>query len=147
VLVTGSLEVLQTLDYLSTETIDVSGANATITRSVALQVPDGVEAERQNVSVTITIEPARGQRAITIAPTIVNVPSGLTAVLQTTSLTVRVSGETPVLDELTPTAIRATVDAGGLSEGVHTLDIDITLPGNVLLDSVDPPQAVIALRP
>jgi YbbR domain-containing protein len=77
----------------------------------------------------------------------VNVPAGLTAVLQTSSLTVRVSGETLVLDELTAGAIRATVDASGLTEGAHTLDIDITLPSNVLLNSVEPQQAVIALRP
>jgi len=147
VLVTGSLQILQTLDFLLTEAIDVSGANATISRSAVLQVPDGVHVERESVTVTITIEPSRGERAITIAPTIVNVPVGLTAVLQTSSLTVRVSGETLVLDELTPGAIRATVNASGLTEGAHTLDIDITLPGNVLLNSVEPAQAVIALRP
>jgi YbbR domain-containing protein len=147
VLVTGSLQILQTLDFLLTETIDVSGATDTISRTVALQVPDGIQVERGDVLVTITIEPSRGQRAITIAPTIVNVPAGLTAVLQTSSLTVRVSGETLVLDELTAGAIRATVDASGLTEGAHTLDIDITLPSNVLLNSVEPQQAVIALRP
>jgi YbbR domain-containing protein len=147
VLVTGSLQILQTLDFLLTETIDVSGADATISRSVGLQLPDGVEVERQNVTVTIVIEPAPGQRAITVAPTVVNVPSGLKVVLQTTALTVRVSGDTLLLDELTPANIRAIVDATGLAEGVHTLGVDVTLPGNITLDSVEPPRAVIALLP
>jgi YbbR domain-containing protein len=147
VLVTGSLEILQTLDYLATEPIDVSGASETITRSVALQIPTGVVAELQNVSVTIEIVPDEGQRAITVAPSVANVPSGLNAVLQTSSLTVRVSGETRVVDELTPADIRAIVDAAGLAEGVHTLNVQVILPTGMTLDSVEPPQAVIALRP
>jgi YbbR domain-containing protein len=147
VLVTGSLETLQSLDFLSTEPIDISGATATVERSVALQIPDGIEADREAVTVTIEIVAAPGERAITVAPVVINVPDGLTAVLQTTSLTVRVAGPTPVLNELTPANFQATVDAEGLAEGVHTLDVDLTVPQGITLTGIEPVQAVIALRP
>ncbi len=147
VLVTGSLETLQSLDSLLTEPIDVSGANETITRSVDLQIPEGVQAEREAIDVVIEIKPAPGSRAITVAPVVTNVPDGLNAVLQTSSLTVRISGDTPVLNELTAADIQATVNASGLAEGSHTLDVKVVVPNNVRLDAVDPQQAVIALRP
>lgn len=147
ILVTGPLEVLQSLDFISTEPIDVSGANSTITRSATLQVPTGVEAERQSVNVVIEVAPAPGSRAITVVPTILNVPTGLTAIPQTTSLTVRVTGPTPVLNELTPANIQVTVNADGLTEGIHTLPVEVDVPDNVQLNGVDPGQAVIALRP
>jgi len=147
VLVSGPLELLQSLDFLFTEPIDLSGASATVTRSVGLLVPTGVEPERRTVTVTISIEPAPGARAITVAPTVVNIPNGLTVVIQTTSLTVRISGDTPVINELTPADIQATVDATGLAEGVHSLAVKVTVPNNVTLDAIEPVQAVIALRP
>ena len=145
--VTGPLEVLQTVDAIETEPIDVSGASATISRSIGLQLPAGVQTQRQNVNVTIEIVPAPGTRAITVAPIVLNVPSGLNVVLQTSSLTVRLSGETPALNELTAASIQAIVNADGLPEGVHTLDVEVVVPDNVILDAVEPPQAVIALRP
>ena len=147
VLVTGSLETLQSLDFLSTQPVDITGADATVTQSVSLQLPDGVEADHRTVTVTIEIGPAPGARAITVAPAVVNIPSGLTAVIQTTSLTVRVSGDTPLINELTPADIQATIDATGLAEGVHTLEVRVVVPNNVTLDAVEPVQAVIALRP
>jgi YbbR domain-containing protein len=145
--VTGPLEVLQTLDAIETEPIDVTGATTTVARSIGLQLPEGVVSERENVNVTIEIRPAPGSRAITVAPIVRNVASGLTAVPQTTSITVRVSGETPVLNELTAANFEATVDAAGLPEGVHTLPVTVAVPDNVTLDAIEPPQAVIALRP
>lgn len=147
VLVTGSLEILQNLDSLSTEPIDINGANSTISRTVNLQFPNGVDGERRSVTVMIEIDPAPGTRAITVAPVVLNVPSGLNAVLQTSSLTVRISGDTPVLNEITAADIQAAVDANGLVEGVHTLPVTVVVPNNVRLEGVDPAQAVIALRP
>jgi YbbR domain-containing protein len=147
VLVTGSLETLQSLDSLQTAPVDVSGASTTLTRSVALQLPNGVRTERPNVTVTVEIEPAPGARAITVAPIVTNVPDGLNVVLQTTALTVRVRGTTPVLNELTPGDIEATVDATGLGEGLHSLEVEVALPDGVTLTAVEPPQAVIALTP
>jgi YbbR domain-containing protein len=147
VLVTGSLQVLQSLDFLATETIDLSGLNGTVTRPANLQVPAGVAAERQSVSVTIEVEPAPGQRAITVAPTVINVPPGLNAVLQTSSLSVRISGLQLDLDELTAADFRATIDASGLTEGTHSLPVRVEAPDFVMLDAVEPAQAVIALRP
>jgi len=147
VLVTGSLETLQSLDSLLTEPVDVSGANKTLTLTVNLQVPAGVQVERDTVDVVIEVEPSQGARAITVAPVVTNVPAGLHPVLQTSSITVRVSGDTPVINELTPADIQATVDASGQEEGVHSIEIKVVVPDNVTLDGVDPVQAVIALTP
>jgi YbbR domain-containing protein len=145
--VTGPLEVLQTVDAIDTEPIDISGANATITRSIGLQIPEGLEAQRQTVNVTIEIAPAPGSRAITVAPTVINVPPGLNPVFLTTALTVRVSGPTPVLNEITPANIQAIVNVENLPEGDHTLPVQVIVPETVRLDAVEPPEAVIALRP
>jgi YbbR domain-containing protein len=145
--VRGSLETLQSLDSMLTEPVDVSGITQTVTRTVALQVPLGVQIDRPNVSVEIQVEPAPGSRAITVAPVVTNVPSGLNAVIQTTFVTVRVSGAAPLINNLTASDIQATIDASGLNEGTHSLDVKVSVPSDVKVDAVEPQQAVIALRP
>src|SRR5690606_12717867 len=123
--VTGPLEVLQTLDAVETDPIDITGASTTLARSVRIQLPEGVKAERETVNVMIQIVPTPGSRAIAVAPTVVNVPPGLTATPQTSAVTVRLSGPMPRLNEITPADIQATVDAAGLPEGVHTLGVTV----------------------
>lgn len=145
--VRGSIELLQGVTGLDTEPVDISGATTDLTRTVNLQVPTGLQSSRENVRVTIDVEAAPGERVITVAPRVQNIPENLNAELQTTSLTVRVRGATPLLNGLTPAAIQATVNAEGLGEGNHVLDVELGLPEGIELVSVEPPQAVVALTP
>lgn len=144
--VSGPLELLQALSFLTTETIDINGLRADTTRSsVRLRVPSGLQPTRDTVSVRIKVAPAEGEIAVTVAPQITGVPDTLKAELQTSSITIKLRGELPTLQGAAG-SIRATVSVSGLSEGVHVLTPAISPPEGVRVASTDPQQVVVVLR-
>jgi YbbR domain-containing protein len=144
--VSATLGVLQGTRVLSTEPIDLAGQRTDITRSIALRVPAGVTASRNNVNVTISIRPTPGERVLSVAPQVVDLPSGLQYTLQTQSLNIKLIGELAVLNNIGAGQLRATVSAANLGEGVHVLPVQITVPPNTTLASHDPQQVVLVLR-
>jgi YbbR domain-containing protein len=144
--VSGPLESLQSLGTLSTEPIDVSGLRADLTRNARLRLPPGVTAPRDNVTVRLKVAPTAGEVVQSVAPQASGVPEGMRASFQTASINVRIRGDIPSLRALQPGAIRATVSAAGLEEGVHILTPTITAPENVQVAGAEPPQVVLVLR-
>jgi hypothetical protein len=47
---------------------------------------------------------------------------------------------------MTPSAVKATITVTGLDEGVHVVNVSLTIPDNTLLVLVDPPQVAVVLR-
>jgi YbbR domain-containing protein len=144
--VTGSLEVLQSASFLGTEPIDVTGLRADTTRTVRLRLPAGLAVARDSVSVRIRVQPASGEMTLSLAPEVTGVADGLRATLQTSTLSVRLRGQLPVLREIQPGEIKATVSAAGLSEGVQILRPEIAVPEGVEVAAIDPAQVVVVLR-
>ena len=144
--VSATLGVLQGIRSLSTEPIDLAGQRNDITRSIALRVPAGVTASRNNITVTIDIRPTPGEKVLSVAPQVVDLPSGLQYTLQTQSLNVKLTGELAVLNNIGAGQLRATVSAANLGEGVHVLPVQITVPPTTTLASHDPQQVVLVLR-
>jgi YbbR domain-containing protein len=144
--VSATLGVLQGIRSLSTEPIDLAGQRNDITRSIALRVPAGVTASRNNITVTIDIRPTPGEKVLSVAPQVVDLPSGLQYTLQTQSLNVKLTGELAVLNNIGAGQLRATVSTANLGEGVHVLPVQITVPPNTTLASHDPQQVVLVLR-
>jgi YbbR domain-containing protein len=146
VTIEGPVDLLQAITAIDTEEVDLGTLSANLTRSVKLQIPTGITAQRESVNVTLTIEPTIGDWIIAVAPVAENVPDGLQAVFQTTTVSVVIRGELPTLTRLAPGAIRAVVDATNLEEGVHLLKPDIKLPPEITLVSVDPEEVVLGLQ-
>src|SRR5262249_21730270 len=109
--VTGPLELVQALQFVNTDPIDVSGLHADLTRTVRLKSAGGLQASRDNVSVTLKVVPAQGDILVSVAPQVTNVGEGLKAQVQTTSVSVKLHGDLPVLRTLQPGAIKCTVSA------------------------------------
>jgi len=147
VTIEGSIGVVQALDSIDTEELDLTGLDSNTTRSVNLRLPTGVTTQRQSVNVTLIIEPAVGEMAVPVAPAAENVPDGLQAIFQTTSVNVVIRGEQPILNRLAPGAIRAVVDLTDLAEGAHLLVPEIRLPEEITLVSLDPEEIVVVLQP
>jgi YbbR domain-containing protein len=144
--VSGPLESLQAVAYLTTEPIDVSGLRDDLARNVRLRLPSGINTTRDSVNVRLRVVPARGETSTSVAPQVTNVPEGLRATLQTAQINLRLSGELPTLRALGPGAVRATVSATGLGEGVHILNPVITAPEGVQVVASDPAQVIVVLR-
>jgi YbbR domain-containing protein len=145
VALTGTHETLQGVTELLTDPIDISGVSADVTRSATVKIPPGLKATRESVNVSIRVVPQQGERLVQVAPEVINVPPGLNATSQTTSLSVQVRGDVPLINALPPGAVRATVNAANLPEGVHVLMPDIVVPPGVTFVAVQPPQVVVVI--
>lgn len=145
--VSGTLETTQALSSVSTEPIDVSGLSRDASRTVRLRLPSGVQSSRDTVTVRLSIAPAQGELLLYVAPQVTNLGDGLNAVLQTSTVALRLSGDVPALRSITPGSVRATVNASGRQEGVHVIEPQITgLPQGVQVSSIDPSQVVVVVR-
>ncbi len=147
--VSGALELLQALPSVPTEAIDVSGFRTDVTRVVRLRLPAGLQAARPNVSVRLRIVPAMGEITVALPAQIVNVPEGLRAVVQDSSITLRLSGELPALQALQRQLsgnVKVTGSAAGLTEGVQVLKAEVTKPDNIQVVSIEPARIVVVLK-
>jgi YbbR domain-containing protein len=143
--VTGPLELLHSVPFVTTEPVDVTGLRADATRNIRLRIPSGLQATRDTVTVRLRVQPAVGEFAIAVAPQATSVGEGLRASIQTSTIVVRVSGELPTLRNLQAGSLRATVSAAGLAEGVHVLQPAVSVPDSVRLVSTEPSQVVLVL--
>jgi YbbR domain-containing protein len=139
------VEQVQAITFVPTEEIDLTNLRANQTRSVRLQLPATIRSQRDSVTVTLRIEPQVGTFAFPVAPTIDNLPSGMRATLQTTTVTVQVRGPVPTLKALPAGSIRASVNVEGLEAGPHVLDATVAVPQGLSLVTYEPRQVVVIL--
>jgi YbbR domain-containing protein len=147
VTIEGPVQLVQAIGSIQTEEVDLGSLRANLTRSVQLQLPTGITTPRDTVNLTLIIEPSVGDWALAVAPVAENVPDGLQASFQTTSITVTIRGELPTLQRLAPGAIRAVLDLTGMEAGVHLMRPEISLPEEITLVSLDPEEVVVVLEP
>jgi YbbR domain-containing protein len=146
VTIEGPIQLVQALTSVDTEEFDLTGLSSDQTRSLPLQLPTGITSQREAVNVSFDIEPAVAEWAVSVAPAAENVPDGLRATFQTTSITAVIRGELAILTRLAPGAIRAVVDLTDLPVGVHLLRPEIRLPEEITLVSLDPEEIVVVLE-
>jgi YbbR domain-containing protein len=144
--VSGPLEVLQSIDVLTTENIAVDGAQSDVVRSVRLRLPEGASvAGGGEVVVRVRVGPARGESVFTVAVKTSGAnPNAVTTVLPPT-VSVTVAGEMPSLDALAVDKIAATVNLSDLPSGTHRVAAVVELPAGFQLVKVDPPEVVVTI--
>jgi YbbR domain-containing protein len=144
--VSGPLELLLGLPYISTEPVDVTGLRTDAVRTARLRLPAGIQSPRDSVTVRLRVEPSKGEFSLVVPLQVTNVPEGLQPFLQSPNLTLRFAGEIPTLQTLGSSNVRASVNLSGLNEGVHVLRPTISAPESVQLVSVEPPQVTVSLQ-
>jgi len=146
VVITGTIEALQSLTVVATDEVDVDGAASDVVRAAKLQLAPGMTVSGSDtVTVRVSVSPAQGEITLGLTPTIEGLETGLRAELATTLVEVRVSGEIPVLRALSPTSLAAVVDASGLGEGQHALPVQVTVPQGVQVVGVEPATVIVTL--
>ena len=146
VVVTGTIEALQSLTMVATDEVDVDGAASDVVRAAKLQLAPGVTVSGSDtVTVRVSVSPAQGEITLGLTPSVEGLEPGLRAELATTLVEVRVAGEIPVLRSLSPTSLTAVVDASGLGEGQHALPVQVTVPQGVQVVGVEPATVIVTL--
>jgi YbbR domain-containing protein len=146
VVITGTIEALQSLTMVATDEVDVDGAASDVVRAAKLQLAPGMTVSGSDtVTVRVSVSPAQGEIILGLTPTIKGLEPGLRAELATTLVEVRVAGQILVLQALSPTSLTAVVDASGLREGQHALPVQVTAPPGVQVVGVEPATVIVTL--
>lgn len=146
VAVVGPQDMLATLNTLKTLPVDVTNLNATVTRTVGLDLPSGLSVvDRNSVQVEVTVQPVQGTAVVQVAPRLTGTPPGFTAVTSPASLEVVVRGEGPALQSVSATTVVATVPLEGRSIGSFPIEPQITVPQGLTVVSVTPPRVQVTL--
>ncbi len=144
----GLPELLQNLDAVGgvpTASFSIDGATDDVIHSVPLQLPEGVRVDDPEVTVRVSIAPARGQYGFSVVPRVANLASGLSARLVPSTVQVVLSGDVPTLARVDPESIAVTLDAAGLGVGNHLLPVRVQPPSGTTVVSVAPVEVRVAL--
>jgi len=144
--VQGDANALATLDRADTDPISVSGASTDQTRTVPLDLPDGVDSiSGDSVTVTIALRPLAGTRSYTAGIVLSGARDDRTYSLSTASALVTVGGTIAALDGLDPRALAVVADVDGLAPGTHKVKLSVSLPADVKLVAVSPPEVTVVV--
>jgi YbbR domain-containing protein len=144
--VSGPLEVLQSIDVLTTENIAVDGAKSDVVRSVRLRLLEGARVDGGGeVVVTVRVVPARGESVFAVGVKTSGANPNVVATVLPPIVSVTVAGEMPSLDALAVDEISVTVSLSDLPSGTHRITPVIELPAGFQLVKVDPPEVVVTI--
>ncbi len=133
VTVVGDRDQLELLvgDSVQTEPINITGQTSEFSRTVALELPEGIRLLDENTRITVTvhIRPIVTTRQFAEVPVqLVNLAATFSASVVPQTVIVTVDGPEPLIRDLTLEDLSVTVDVLALGEGTHT-----ALPAVVLV--------------
>ena len=145
VLLTGSPASLDALSRVRTEPVDITGLRESVTLSVGLDLPEGLQLDDlQPIIVQIEIEPILTSSVISKRPEIRALGEGLTITLDVDEVRVFLFGPLDKLDTLVDEDVRVTLDLFGLEAGTHSLEPDADVfVSDVEVRSIQPPQLTV----
>ncbi|MBI2303726.1 MAG: hypothetical protein HYU86_03135 [Chloroflexi bacterium] len=145
VTVVGSRDVLSAIDYLSTLPVDASQATTDVVKTVGLKLPKGVNLVGiEAVAVEVTVAPVPGSLTLSVTVSLEG-PSQFVTLSPDTVLAT-VSGETPTLNRLSPTDIKAVAKLAGLEPGFHLVRLQVSAPPGIKVDTVEPNVVGVTLK-
>jgi YbbR domain-containing protein len=143
VVIDGPQEALDSIVFLNTEPVDVTGATGNIIRRVGIAgLPEGVrviEPSDGKVQVSIQIAEQSVRQELTGLPIqVVNLAAGLTATANPQSATIVIIGTAETLASINTDNFKIQVDASGLGAGTHILTPAVSAPAGITWISTDP---------
>ena len=125
----GTVPGLGDANSVNTAPIDITGATATLTRPIGLDLPLGVSSTTvSTVTVSIFVAPLQGKVSTTAPVTLNNLSSKLTATISPAAVSVTLRGPLPKLDTVD---ILPVVDVTGLVAGSYVLPVQVLEPSDI----------------
>jgi YbbR domain-containing protein len=144
--VEGDADALALLAKADTMPISLSGVTSDVTRTVALDLPDGVlPVAVDSVSVTVVVRPIAATRDYSAGLVLSGARDDRTYSLSTDSVIVTLGGTVAALDALDPRSYALIVDVDGLGPGVHKVTFRVSLPADVKLVAASPPEVTVTI--
>ena len=151
IVVDGPEDELESLLFVNTEPIDITGTTESLSRQVGLaNLPDDVtviDPISGTVEVRVAIEDtsttAQTLTGLPIQP--MNLGEGLQASFSPSSVDVTVDGPDSLLTAMTPADVRIRADLGNLGPGTHEVSPEITVPQGVTWVSNTPETVEVTI--
>ena len=147
VTVVGDPHVLDSMNYLPTQPLDVTGATKDVTAVVEAELQPGVSLARpQSIVTRVFVSPVECSKTFEAAVTTVNMARDLQMTLTPSEVEVTVSGPMPVLATMKPTDIEIVLDLAGLGPGEHEVVPQVRVPDPLRIDRLSPEKIVVHLE-
>ena len=127
--------------HLQTQPINLEAISQNLTTTVALQMPDGlsvISLARPYVTATLTIEAIQSGLTLAVTPTIRGLIGEMTATVGVEQVVVILSGPLAVMERLDASDVQFFLDLTSLLPGDYALIPVITVPDDVVIQSVIP---------
>ncbi|MBN1877544.1 MAG: hypothetical protein JXA33_25200 [Anaerolineae bacterium] len=139
--VVGVSSAVQSVRYLQTIPVSLSGLTRSLTTTLALQIPGNISVlypPTSFVTVSVMIEAIRNSVTLELEPQIQGLGEGLTVSVEMKTVFALVSGPLSVTQQLTATNASLVLDLTGLNVGDYTIKPLVTVPSEVVLENVIP---------
>lgn len=139
VLVRGAPDILAAMPGYVEIPINVDGAQSDLVIRPTVDLPPGVTlASREQVEVSVFVEPIETSETIEITPTIQSLEPGLAATVAPDTVQVILTGPMPRLEELAEEDVRVVLDLFDLGIGTHEIEPELIAPNWVTDQNVSP---------
>ncbi|MEA2640578.1 MAG: hypothetical protein QOF51_1972 [Chloroflexota bacterium] len=137
--IVGSPQALASINAAATERVDVTDATSDVIRQVDVLVPDGVSVVDQTpVRISVRVSPLALTQPVSIVPSVEDLGPNLQVVNQEPSVQVVLQGPATALRNIRPSDLRATVSAAGLGAGTYQLQVSVSAPSGLTIQSINP---------
>jgi YbbR domain-containing protein len=135
--------------YVETEPLDITGASADVTKSLALVLPAGVQVVG-DPKIVVQVSISAIEDSITLSRPIrfQGLTPGLSATLSPAFVDIILSGPAPIIWSLHPADVDVFLDLAGLAPGTYKLKPEVKLLDPVLrVVTVSPEQVEVVIKP
>ena len=142
----GSTQDLLNLNSLETVTIDITDFKASSVQQVDVVLPNGITvADSRTVNVVLEIEKIEHKTFSNLTLYQYNLEEGLAAETTDKTVSVTVMGPESYVADLTAADVIAYVDLAGMTEGVYSVPVEVSLPANISLVEVVPTDELVTI--
>ncbi len=135
--------------YLQTEPISLTQITESLTRSLDLQMPEGlfvIQPPSARVTVSIRVEPIESSVTFELTPQIEGLNKNLTATVEIDSIVVLLSGPLAIIDTLEKEDVRLTIDVTNLTPGEYVIKPSVNVTNTVTVKNVLPETIPIRIE-
>lgn len=126
IMIKGLSKDLKGITSIETNTIDISGITSSQDVAMSYVLPNGIKIANASLGLKLSVKVKGVTREKTFIlsssnVSVSNVASGLNATVNTSSMTVTATGDSTVIDALSSSDFKVTVNASGLDAGTYSL--------------------------
>lgn len=132
----GFSKDLKGINSIETNTIDISGIKSSQDVAMSYVLPSGIRIANDSLGLKLSVKVKGAVKEKTFIlsssnVSVSNVPSGLTATVNTSSMTVTATGDSAAINAMSTSNFKVTVSASGLEAGTYSLKPTLSYSGKL----------------